>query len=115
MSMDFDVLSSDRSTLYVVTVDKQGDKVLASCTCKAGEFGQLCKHQIGILSGQDGLLMSSDEAARMKLRVFVMQIADTECASLVAEYQSAVAGLEEQKKRRERAKKSLEKTLKRHL
>lgn len=114
MSADFAVLSSDGSTFYVVSVERQGDKVLASCSCKAGEFGQLCKHQIRILSGQDDLLASSDEDARMKLRELVSQIADTECASYVAEYLSAVAGLDEQKRRRDRAKRNLEKTLKQH-
>ena len=112
MSVDFEVLSSDGSTVYVVSVERQNDKVLASCTCKAGEFGQLCKHQIGILSGQDDLLASSDEDVRMKIREFVSQIADTACASYVAEYLSAVAGIEEQKKRKDRAKRNLEKALK---
>ena len=112
MSVDFAVLSSDGSTHYAVSVERQGDKVLASCTCKAGEFGQLCKHQIGILSGQNDLLASTDEDVRMKLSELVSQIADTECASHVAEYLSAVAGLDEQKKRRDRAKRNLEKILK---
>lgn len=110
--MDFEVLSSDGSSVYVVSVERQGDKVLAACTCKAGKFGQLCKHQIGILSGQDDLLASSDEDLRMKLKELVSQIADTACASYVAEYLSAVAGLDEQKKRRDRAKRNLERTLK---
>jgi uncharacterized Zn finger protein len=115
MTVDFEVLSSDGSTIYVVSVERQGDKVLASCTCKAGDFGQLCKHQIGMLSGQDDLLASSDEKVRMRLREVVSQIADTECASYVTEYLSAVAGLDEQKKRRDRAKRNLEKTLKQYL
>jgi uncharacterized Zn finger protein len=113
--MNFEVLGSDGSSVYVVSVERQGDKVLASCTCKAGEFGQLCKHQIGILSGQDDLLASSNEDVRMKLRELVSQITNTACASYVAEYLSAVAGLEEQKKRRDRAKRNLEKILKQHL
>jgi uncharacterized Zn finger protein len=113
--MDFKVLSSDGSTVYVVSVDRQGDNVLSACTCKASEYGQLCKHKIGILSGQDGLLESSDGDARVKLNELVSQIADTECANYVAEYLSSVAGFEEQKKRRDRAKKNLEKTLKPHL
>lgn len=113
--MDFDVLSSDGSTVYLVSVERQGDRVLASCTCKAGDFGQLCKHQIGILSGQDDLLAPSDEDVRMKLSELVSQISDTKCASYVTEYLSAVAGLDEQKKRRDRAKRNLEKTLRQHL
>lgn len=112
--MDFEVLSSDGSSVYIVSVERLGDKVLATCTCKAGEYGQLCKHQIGILSGQDGFLASSDEDVRMKLNKFVSQIADTVCANYVAEYLSAVTGFEEQKKRRDRAKRNLEKTLKPH-
>ena len=112
--MDFKVLSSDESTIYIVSVDRQGDKVLASCTCKSGQFGQLCKHQIGILSGQDDFLASSDEVLRMKLNELVLQISCTECAKYIAEYLSAVAGFAEQKKRRDRAKRNLEKALNLH-
>lgn len=110
--MDFEVLSSDGLSIYVVTVQKSGDNVLATCTCKAGEFGQLCKHQIGILSGQDDGLASSDQSVRMRLNELISQIADTECANHVAEYLLAVDGFEKQKKRRDRAKRNLEKTLK---
>lgn len=112
--MDFEVLRGDGSTVYVVSIDRQGDNVLATCTCKAGEYGQLCKHQLGILSGQQNFLASSDGDARVKLNEFVSQIANTVCANYVAEYLSAVAGFEEQKKRRDRAKRNLEKTLKLH-
>ena len=115
MSVNFKVLSSDGSTVYIVSVDRQGDKVLATCTCQAGKHGKLCKHKIGILSGQNDLLVLSDEDARMKLNELVSEISDTACASCIDEYCLAISECEKQKKRLERAKKDLEKTLKPHF
>lgn len=109
--MNFEILSSDGSTVYNVTVGMNGGRVQAACTCRAGEFGQLCKHLIGILSGQDDMLAVSDKEAQSKLMELIALIADTDCSRDVAEYHAAVAGVEEQKRRLARAKKSLEKTL----
>ena len=112
--MNFEVLSSDGSTVYSVTVGMNGGKVHASCTCRAGEIGKLCKHQIGILSGQADLLVSQDDEMKGELEKFVAQIADTECAGLVSEIREADAEMKEQKRRLDGAKKNLEKTLKQH-
>ena len=111
MSVDFKVLSSDGSTEYVVSVEKRDEQVLASCNCKAGESGQLCKHLNGILSGQDDVLAVADKEGRAKLIELTALISDTDCSRDVAEYHAAVAGVEKQKKRLARAKRSLEKTL----
>lgn len=89
-----------------------GGKVRASCTCRAGELRKLCKHQIGILSGQADLLMSPSNEIRGELHNLVTQIADTEYAELIAEMLAANAELKEQKKRLDRAKRNLEKLLK---
>ncbi len=113
--MNFEVLSSDGSTVYNVMVVVNGGKVKASCTCKAGELGKLCKHLIGILSGQTDLLTSQNNEAMGELNKFVTQIADTECATYVAEMLAADAEMSELKKRLGRAKRNLEKTLKQHL
>ena len=113
--MDFDVLSSDGATVYHVTVGVSGGKVRASCTCRAGELGKLCKHKIGILSGRPDLLVSADNETTRELNRFVTQIADTECAVLVTEFLEADAELKEQKQRLDRAKRNLERILKQPL
>lgn len=112
--MEFDVLSSDGSAVYNVTVEITGGNVWASCTCKAGALGKLCKHQFGILAGQTGLLASPDNEIRDELREFVAKIADTACAGLVAEVLTADAGMKEHKRRLDTAKKNLEKTLRQY-
>jgi uncharacterized Zn finger protein len=113
--MDFDVLSSDGSTVYQVTVGTCDGKVRASCTCRAGTLGKLCRHQIGILVGQIDLLASPTNEVRTELNKFVSEIADTECAHYVTEMLAAETEMKEQKKRLDRAKRTLEKSLKRHL
>lgn len=110
--MNFEVLSSDGSTVYIVTVEMYNGKVRASCTCRAGELGKLCKHQIGILSGQTNFLVSPENEVKDELNRFVSQITDTECACFVAEILAADAELKEQKRRLDRAKRNLEKSLK---
>lgn len=112
--MQFDVLSSDGSTVYNVTVEMADGNVWASCTCKAGRLGKLCKHQFGILAGQSSLLASPDDESRDELRRFVAKISDTACACLVAEILVADAGMKEHKRRLDTAKKSLEKRLSGH-
>jgi len=113
--MNFEVLSSDGATVYSVTVELNGKKVRASCTCKAGELGKLCRHQIGVLTGQINLLVSPNNEVQCELKKFVSDIADTDCANYVAEMLAADAEMKEQKKRLDRAKRNLEKTLKQHI
>jgi len=110
--MDFDVLSSDGFTVYSITVGTNEGKVWASCTCRAGALGKLCKHQIGILSGQTNLLVSPNNELKGELRKFVTQITDTDCADFLAEILAADAELKVQKRRLDRAKRNLEETLK---
>lgn len=110
--MEYQVPSSDGSSMYVVTINKIGNAITSSCSCKAGMFGQLCKHQIGILSGDDSCLLPSDSSGHEMLKALIAEIAGTECAAQLNEYLGAQAAIEEQKKRRDRAKKNLERILK---
>ena len=112
--MDFYVLSSDGLTVYNVTVEMTAGDVRASCTCKAGALGKLCKHQFGILACQTDLLASPDNEIKDELRRFVAKISDTACAGLVAEILAADAGIKEYKRRLDSAKKNLEKALRQH-
>lgn len=110
--MNFAILSGDGTTVYSVTVGMHGGKVRASCTCRAGELGKLCKHQIGILSGEPDLLLTPSNEVRGELHNFATQIADTEYAELIAEILAAGVELREQKRRLDLAKRNLEKLLK---
>lgn len=48
---------------YVVTIERDGEKLNASCTCPAGEMGQHCKHRDGLLHGAVDGLIQGDIAA----------------------------------------------------
>ncbi len=111
MTYSFRVLGSDGLTEYVVSVKKQNGRILATCTCSAGIFGKLCKHKISMLSGQEDLLVLPNDETRKLLGELILEVRDTECANHLAEIHLVTAELEKQKKRLDRAKKSLEKSL----
>ncbi|HEB28189.1 MAG TPA: hypothetical protein ENI05_10505 [Porticoccus sp.] len=45
---------------YEVEFNREGNMVVGSCTCKAGLFGQLCKHRVLLLSGDETYLPESN-------------------------------------------------------
>ncbi len=46
----FDVPSSDGVTNYLVSIVANQDKLIVTCSCKAGILKKLCKHKIAVLS-----------------------------------------------------------------
>lgn len=49
MKKEFEVKSSNSDNLYTVTFSDESGWVQAHCTCRAGMFGNLCKHVTGIM------------------------------------------------------------------
>lgn len=47
---------------YKVVVEKDGSILKASCTCRAGIFGQLCKHRLLLLNGSTDGIVSPNAA-----------------------------------------------------
>jgi hypothetical protein len=47
---------------YVVIFQKEHNKIIAHCTCPAGEMGQYCKHRFAILNGFSEGIISSNAA-----------------------------------------------------
>jgi hypothetical protein len=45
---------------YSVRIIKLGERVLATCTCKAGIMRQLCKHRIRIMQGDSQGVISGN-------------------------------------------------------
>jgi hypothetical protein len=45
---------------YNVRIRRVGERILATCTCKAGIMRQLCKHRIRILQGDSQGLVSGN-------------------------------------------------------
>lgn len=47
---------------YEVTFIKGSRKLTALCTCKAGSYGNVCKHRISILEGQRQAIVAGEES-----------------------------------------------------
>lgn len=46
---------------YEIKFHKQDNKLIATCSCPAGENGMHCKHRISILTGHPNNLVSKNE------------------------------------------------------
>ena len=57
--LEFLVQGSD-PTPYKVTFTKDQGYIKATCTCKAGLIGILCKHRLSLLDGEKGALVSDN-------------------------------------------------------
>ena len=89
---------------YEVTFIKDGDSLTAICSCPAGEFGNFCKHRIGILDGStDGI--KSDNAGQVPL---VQEwLAGTDVEAALTELRSAEKDAKTDKKAVVAAKRKL--------
>jgi uncharacterized Zn finger protein len=45
---------------YTVVFEKEGTQLKGSCTCRAGIFGQLCKHRLALLDGVADAVVSNN-------------------------------------------------------
>ncbi len=45
---------------YIVKFSKIGGKLKATCSCRAGIMGQLCKHRLSILAGDSTSIVSDN-------------------------------------------------------
>jgi len=77
---------------YKVLFKKSGEKLNATCTCRAGQMGQLCKHRLSILNGDKSAVVSENTDQ-------VAEVTSWLEGSNVAEAISEVVSLEAEKKR----------------
>lgn len=45
---------------YELTFIKDGDSLTALCSCPAGSFGNLCKHRVAVLDGDNRAVVGDD-------------------------------------------------------
>lgn len=76
---------------YKVVFRKDGGNLKATCNCKAGVNGMLCKHRLSILDGDKGAVVSENPDQ-------VVEVASWLAGSNVADAISEVVSLEAQKK-----------------
>jgi hypothetical protein len=89
---------------YSVVFKKNGLKLIANCSCPAGEFRQFCKHRIRILSGDPTGIISNNADA---ISDIIEWVRNTDIERFLSELHKAEMDYEEAKKRVSQCKKSL--------
>ncbi len=66
MELHFLVQGSETDP-YRVMFRRDGNNFTATCTCRGGEMGQVCKHRLNLLKGETDSLVSgnSEQLARL--------------------------------------------------
>src|ERR1035438_6070823 len=59
MELNFLIQGSEPDP-YRVKFRREGSKFTATCSCRAGEMGQVCKHRMGLLKGDVSGLVSGN-------------------------------------------------------
>ncbi len=90
ITREFLVHGSEPSPYKVVFL-KKGQNLMATCTCRAGIMGMLCKHRLSILDGDKSAVVSDNDDQ-------VAEVASWLLGSSVAEAISEVVSLEGQKR-----------------
>jgi hypothetical protein len=52
---------------YRVMFRREGANFTATCTCRGGEMGQICKHRLNLLKGEAGALVSGNSEQLIRL------------------------------------------------
>lgn len=63
MKKEFEVLSSDGVTTYILEFSDDTQKLYVYCNCPAGKLGKWCKHKLKLISGDDSMLVGSSKLA----------------------------------------------------
>lgn len=64
LKKEFHVVSKSTGELYTVKFSNESGKVQAHCSCRAGIFGTLCKHVIGIMETDDDVKLAMQESGQ---------------------------------------------------
>lgn len=89
---------------YQVTFRKEGNNLSATCTCQAGENGQICKHRSSILEGNSEGIVSDNHA---EVATVVAWLPGTNMAAAIRAVTIAEGEYERTKKAFSVAKKNL--------
>jgi len=107
-TLEFQVVSSSSGEVYFIEVSRKGQNLTCTCTCPAGSHGTHCKHRLGILSGDAGIVEAGD-TDQMHLIPQMLSGTDVEAALIrLNELQAQKAELDRKVKA---AKKALARTL----
>ncbi|MGH8790536.1 MAG: SWIM zinc finger family protein [Cupriavidus necator] len=89
---------------YKLIFERQGSRIIAQCSCPAGENGSCCKHRLSILGGVDAGIVSEN---REEVALIASWLPGSDLAESMIELAEAERFLEEAKKSVTKAKKKL--------
>lgn len=94
------IQGSTESSRYEIAFYRNGDEINLSCSCRAGESRKLCKHVIGLISGDEKYLDASRyPGARDEWDAGQELLRETRLPRRIAAYLAALEAFEEEKKR----------------
>ena len=94
---------------YDVTFRREGGLLFVSCPCKASIYGNLCKHKIRLLNGDESILYDQGDAPALReVREWVSQ---SSYSNLLAEYDSLKKQIEELKEKERKFRHRIERML----
>jgi hypothetical protein len=94
---------------YDVKFRKEGNLLVVSCPCKAGIYGNMCKHKTLLLNGDESILHNRDDAPALReVREWVNQ---SSYSNLLAEYDSLKKQIEDAKEKEGKLRHHIEKML----
>lgn len=91
----FEVKSSG-SEPYGIYCEVDGDRTVLTCDCKAGAFGNFCKHKAKVIVGDDSCLF--DESEREKFNRAVEACKQAGYPALYEAYQKELAAIDREEK-----------------
>jgi len=113
MKKEFEVLSSDGVTTYVVEFSFESGKLHVYCGCPAGVLGKWCKHKMQLISGDvSGAINTSSVADLVEVQNWVRS---SEFPRLLNAIKSAEEEMQLAKTKMNNVKKALEKAAQKGL
>jgi hypothetical protein len=94
---------------YDVIFQNKGGLLVVFCSCKAGIYGNLCKHKTRLLNGDESMLYNRDDASALReVREWVTR---SPYANLLTEYDSRKKQIEDAKRKERALRHHIEKIL----
>jgi hypothetical protein len=100
---------SSSGGFYDVSFRREGGLLFVSCTCKASIYGNLCKHKIRLLNGDDSILYERNDAPA--LREVHEWLSQSTYSKLLADYDFLKKQIEDEKVKERKLRNRIEKIL----
>lgn len=107
-TLEFQVVSSSSGEVYFIEVARKGANLTCTCTCPAASNGTHCKHRLGILSGDAGIVEAGDTD---QMHLIPQMLAGTDVEQAMARLNELEAQKAEIDRQLKAAKKALARTL----